>query len=83
MELTTDVIFLFLSTVSNDLFIYYFIAIGMGCEIKCVGTTESIEIPFISGWATCTIKFNIKKTFNSASDISGKNSVNHFFVIIN
>ena len=79
MELITDVIFLFLSTVSNDLFI----AIGMGCEIKCVGTTESIEIPFISGWATCTIKFNIKKTFNSASDISGKNSVNHFFVIIN
>ena len=54
----------------------------MGCEIKCVGTTESTEISFISGWATCTIKFNIKNTFNSASDISGTNSVNHFFVII-
>ena len=36
MELATDVIFLFLSSVNNDLPLYVF-ATGMGCEIRYVG----------------------------------------------
>ena len=43
MELTVDIIFLFFSLVSNDLFI----VIGMGCEIKVVGTTELANVPYV------------------------------------
>ena len=48
MKLTADIIFLFLSSVSDDLFIYLFIVIGMGCEIKYIRTSESTNIPYIS-----------------------------------
>ena len=52
MKLTADIIFLFLSSVSDDLFIYLFIylfiVIGMGCEIKYISTNESTNIPCIS-----------------------------------
>ena len=47
MELTADIIFLFLSSVNIDLYIF-FIVIGMGFEIKYVGTTELTNIPYIS-----------------------------------
>ena len=57
MEVTADIIFLFLSSVSNDLFIYLFIYVfiylftylfivtSMGCKLKYVGPTESTKIP--------------------------------------
>ena len=35
----------------------------MGCEIKCIGTSESTSVPYIGVSVTCTIKFNIKETF--------------------
>ena len=38
LELTVDIIALVLSSVNNDLFIF-FIVIGMCCEIKYVGIT--------------------------------------------
>ena len=41
MDLTADLIFLFFSLVSNDLFI----VISMNCEIKYIGTTELTNIP--------------------------------------
>ena len=60
MELTTGIIFLFLSSVNNDLFIYVFIylficlfVIDMGCEIKYEGTTESSNIQYISIQLIC------------------------------
>ena len=61
MELATDVIFLVLLSVNNDLCIYVF-ATGVGCEIRYVGTTELKDIPYISARATCMIKFNVKET---------------------
>ena len=51
MKLVTDVIFLVLSSVNNDLSIYVF-ATGVGCEIRCVGTTKLKIIPYISATAT-------------------------------
>ena len=39
MELATDVIFVVLSPVNNDLFVYIF-ATCVGCEITYVGNTE-------------------------------------------
>ena len=36
MELATDVIFLVLSSVNNDLPLYVFVT-GMGCEIRYIG----------------------------------------------
>ena len=33
--------------------IYLFIVIGMGCEIKYTGTTESTNIPYISVQLIC------------------------------
>ena len=41
------------SSVSNYLFIYLFIVIGMDCEIKDIGTTESANIPCVSVWLIC------------------------------
>ena len=51
MELTTDVVFLVLSSGNNDLCIYVF-ATGVGCEIRYVGTTELKDIPYISASAS-------------------------------
>ena len=62
MELATDVIFLFLSSVNNDLSIYVF-ATDVGCEMRCVGTTEFKNIPYISARATSTIIFSFKETW--------------------
>ena len=61
MELVTDVIFLVLSSASNDLTIYVF-ATGVDCEIRYVGTTELKNIPYLSGRATCKINFSFKET---------------------
>ena len=61
MKLATDAIFLVLSSVNNDLFIYVF-AINMGCEIIYVGTTELKNIPYISARVTCTINLSVKET---------------------
>ena len=61
MELVTDAIFLFLSSVNNDLSIYVFAA-SVGHEIRYVGTTELKNIPYISARATYTISFSVKET---------------------
>ena len=68
MELTTEVIFLVLSSLDDDLFIYIF-ATGVGCEIKYIGTTELTNIPYISARATCTINFVVKKSWMSGLNI--------------
>ena len=62
MELATDVIFLVLSSVSNDLFIYVF-ATSVGCDIRYAGTVELKNIPYISARVTCTINFSVKETW--------------------
>ena len=62
MELPIEVIFLVLSPVNNDLFIYVF-ATSVGFEIRYIGTTELINIPYISGSVTCTINFSFKETW--------------------
>ena len=62
LELATDVIFLVLSSVSNDSFIYVF-ATSVGCEIRYVGTTELKNIPYINARVTCTINFSVKETW--------------------
>ena len=62
MELATNVIFLVLSSVNNDLSIYVF-PTGVSCEIRYVGTTELKSIPYISARANCMINFSVKETF--------------------
>ena len=47
MEIATDVIFLVLPSINNDLIIYVF-ATGVGCEITYVGSTELNNVPYIS-----------------------------------
>ena len=61
MELATKLFFLVLSSVNNDLSIYV-CHIGVGCEIRYVGTTELKNIPYISARANCTINFGVKET---------------------
>ena len=51
MELVTNVIFLVLSQVNNDLFIYAF-ATNVGCEIRYLGSAELNYIPYISARVT-------------------------------
>ena len=68
MELATDVIFLVLSLVYNDLFIHVFVT-SVGCEIRYVGTAELKNILFISAKITCTINFNIKEIWMLKSKI--------------
>ena len=60
MGLATDVIFLVLSSVNNDLRIYVF-GTGVGCEITYVGSTVLNNVPYISGIVTCTISFSDKE----------------------
>ena len=47
MGLVTDVIFLVLSSVNNDLYIYVFFA-GVGCEVPYIGSAELNNVPYIS-----------------------------------
>ena len=61
MELVTDIIFLGLSSVNNDLFIYVF-ATSVGCKIRYVGTAQLKNIPYISARVTCRINFRVKET---------------------
>ena len=61
MELATNVIFLVLSSVNNDLSVYVF-PTGVGCEIRYVGTTELTSIPYISARANYIINFSVKET---------------------
>ena len=56
MEFATDVIFLVLSSINNDLIIYVF-ATGVGCEITYVGSTELNNVPYN------TINFSDKETW--------------------
>ena len=62
MEFVTDVIFLILSSVNNDLIIYVF-ATDVDCEITYVGSTEMNNIPYITAKVTCTINFSDKETW--------------------
>ena len=62
MELPTDVIFLVLSQVKNDSFIYVF-ATGVSCEITYVGNTDLSNVAYISAEVTCTIDFSDKETW--------------------
>ena len=62
MELATDVIFLSLSSVNNDLFIYVFVT-SWGGEIGYVVTVELKNISCISARVTCTIIFSVKETW--------------------
>ena len=62
MGLATDVIFLVLSSVNDDLNIYVF-ATGVGCEVTYVGSTALNNVPYISAKVTCTISFSDKETW--------------------
>ena len=59
MELPTDVSFMFLSPVNNDLFIYVF-ATGVGCEIPYVGNAGLNNVAYVSGKVTWKISFSDK-----------------------
>ena len=61
MEFATDVTFLVLSSVNNDLIIYVF-ATGVGCQITNVGSTELSNVPYVSAMVTCMINFCDKET---------------------
>ena len=63
MELTNDLNLPFLSLENND-FCFFFVT-GVGCEIGCVGTTESNDILYISARVTRKIKFNINENFKT------------------
>lgn len=54
MELDTDAILLVLLSVNT-----YVFATGVGCKIRYVGTTELMNIPFISARVTCKINFSV------------------------
>ena len=54
MDFATDVIFLVLSSVNNDLIVYVFVT-GVGCEITYIGSTEMNNVPYI------TLNFSDKK----------------------
>ena len=56
MEFATDMIFVVLLSVNNDLIIYVFDT-AMGCEITCIDCTELDNVPYISAKVTCTIIF--------------------------
>ena len=60
MDLTTDVIFLVVSSVNSDLFSYIF-ATGVGCKIRYVDITGLKNIPSVSARVTCIIKFSVEK----------------------
>ena len=63
MESTRDLTLQLLSSVNNDLFFLFFFVIGVGCEIECVGATESTHILYVSVRVKCTIKLNIEENF--------------------
>ena len=56
MWLATEVIFLVLSSVNNNLHIYVF-ATGVACEVTYVGSTELNNVSYISAKVNCTISF--------------------------
>ena len=60
MGLATDVIFLALSSVNNDLHIYVF-ATGVGCEVTYVGSTELNNVPYISAKVTYARSASVTK----------------------
>ena len=60
LGLATEVIFMVLSSVNNDLHIYVF-ATGVGCEVTYVCSTELNNVPYISA-KICTISFSDKET---------------------
>ena len=62
MGLATEVIFLVLASVNNDLHIYV-LPTGLGCEVTYLGSTELNIVPYISAKVTCTISFSDKETW--------------------
>ena len=62
MELATDVTFLVLLLVNNDLFINEF-ATGLTCKIRYVGINELRNIAYVGARVTCTINFSVKETW--------------------
>ena len=62
MGLATDVIFLVLSSVNNDLHIYVF-ATDVDCEVRDIGKTELNNVSYISDKVTWTINFSDKETW--------------------
>ena len=61
MEVVTDVVFLVLSSETNDWTIYVF-ATGAGIKIRSAGSTELKNVPYLSCRATCTINVSFKET---------------------
>ena len=61
MEVVTDVVFLVLSSESNDWTIYVF-ATSVDCKIRSAGSTELNNVPYLSSRATCTINVGVKET---------------------
>ena len=62
MESTSDLTLQLLSSVNNNFFsLGFFFVIGVGREIECVGTTESIL--YVSVRVICSIKLNTEKNF--------------------
>ena len=62
MVLATDAIFLVLSPVNNDVFIYVFVTC-VDCEITYVGNTEFSNVSYVSAKVTCRINFSEKDTW--------------------
>ena len=63
MGLRADIIFLFLSSVNNNLFTYLFIVVSMDREIEYIGTTELTNIPYVSvqwTYTTATTSYHQK-----------------------
>ena len=58
MKLTTDVTWLLLSVVDNDIFFYF-----LCHRILFMTLNESKKICYISDRVACTVKLNIKETF--------------------
>ena len=47
-------------------YVFFFVT-GVGCNIECVGTTESTDILYISARFTCTIKVSDKENCRGAN----------------
>ena len=61
-KLTTDVIFIFLTSVNNDYYLYFY-CYRYGLWNQICRNHWIYQFPYIRVWVTCTFKFNIKETF--------------------
>ena len=60
MELTSDLALQFLSSVNNDLLLFFLVT-DIDYKIECVRTTELTDTLYISVRVASTIKLNIKE----------------------